>query len=200
MGGHLIHFIQISAKSVWARAHCAHPAPTPLLLKIRFGNWSVLKFSLNSFWKTQTRYDLESRGVRAGWAQWARAHPLFAEIWMKWVKCPPTFSYYNDNIILFEKFLGWKFLCPPTFWRLPTPLMPFFKWNLLSKTASCLKQKKFIEIYHFVVLLLNNFDIYGKNQNSCCVKDLIVAKCLGNLTRWLLMVPQKLNPLKICCL
>ena len=41
---------------------------------------------------------------------------------MKWVKCPLTFSYHNGNIILFEKFLDWKFLCPPTFWRLLTPL------------------------------------------------------------------------------
>ena len=30
VGGHLTHFIQISAKSGWARAQCAHPAPTPL--------------------------------------------------------------------------------------------------------------------------------------------------------------------------
>ena len=30
VGGHLTHFIQISAKSGWARAHCAHPAPMPL--------------------------------------------------------------------------------------------------------------------------------------------------------------------------
>ena len=32
VGGHLTHFIQISAKSGWARAHCAHPTPTPLAL------------------------------------------------------------------------------------------------------------------------------------------------------------------------
>ena len=30
VGGHLIHFIQISAKSGWGCAHCAHPASTPL--------------------------------------------------------------------------------------------------------------------------------------------------------------------------
>ena len=31
VGGHLTHFIQISAKSGWAHANCAHPAPKPLL-------------------------------------------------------------------------------------------------------------------------------------------------------------------------
>ena len=30
LGGHLTHSIQISAKSGWVRAHCAHPALTPL--------------------------------------------------------------------------------------------------------------------------------------------------------------------------
>ena len=70
------------------------------------------------------------RDVGAWWAQWARAHPLFAEIWMKWVKWLPTFSYHNDNILfLFAKFLGWKFLCPPTFWRLPTSLELHYLWN-----------------------------------------------------------------------
>merc|ERR1711951_207038 len=37
---------------------------------------------------------LKDRGVGAGCAQWARAHQIFAEIRMKWVKCPPTFSYH----------------------------------------------------------------------------------------------------------
>ena len=45
---------------------------------------------------------LDYRDVGAGWAQWAGAHPPFTEK-MKWVKCPPTFSYHNDNIILYRK-------------------------------------------------------------------------------------------------
>ena len=76
VGGHLTHFIQISAKSGWARAHCAHPARTPLWIenKERTNSFTKIYSAAKIFvtWNSTTVTILSKIVIKAGRMLWSK--------------------------------------------------------------------------------------------------------------------------------